>query len=194
MHLFQQGHTSSNKATPPRPAFPGYTVKKPSIPRLFPQQTCMPRLQAHPLPNNHQCRGEQKLSLYDSQHQTIMLKATVAFQLDACTCTPCLLPTTKPCLDRHSKLPLPNHQNQPAWWWCIDMWGARGGGSVSWSRIKTLLWVTSDWLLSDFGGITNFPWHDNYHGLILWNSKQEPIKCFLWKVTSVMMFYHSNSN
>jgi hypothetical protein len=52
----------------------------------------------HPLTNDHQCRGEQKLSLwYDFQHQPIMLEATVAFQLDAYMLTSCLLLTIKPC-------------------------------------------------------------------------------------------------
>jgi hypothetical protein len=71
-----------------------------------------------------------------------MLKATVAFQLDAFTCILCLLLIIKLRFNRHSGLP--HHQNHPAWPWGI--WGA-------WARIKTPLWVTSDQLLS--GGTTN---------------------------------------
>lgn len=81
---------------------------KSRLSRLHPQQDqCLqvitptnltPRLQAHLLPNDNQCRQEQELSLwYDSQHQPIMLNATGAFQLDVCTCIPCLLLTIKTC-------------------------------------------------------------------------------------------------
>jgi hypothetical protein len=106
-------------------------------------------LQAHPLLIYHECRKEQKLSLwYESQHQPIVLKA-ITFQLDACSWTPCLLLTIKPCPKRH--LGLPHHQNHPEWWWCV--WGMVV--QASWNRIKTLLWVASDWLLCVFWGNTN---------------------------------------
>ena len=71
----------------------------------------VPKLQASSLPNNNKCRGEHKLSIYYSQHQPIMLKFTIAFQLDDCTHTPCLLLIIKPCPNRHSGLPL--HHNCP---------------------------------------------------------------------------------
>lgn len=128
-----------------------YTLNKNSISRLFLWQTCTPRLQAHPLPNDHQWRVEQKLSFwYDLQQKPIMLKAMVAVQLDACTSTPCLLLTRKPC-------PTSPHPKKPS---CLKVVLCRGKGRASTNRIKTLLWVASYQLLSVFWGRSlTFPWH-----------------------------------
>jgi hypothetical protein len=114
--LFPQQNPSLAPVPPPtRPAFPGYIHNKTSVTRLFPQQTCTPWLQA--LPKDQQCRGEQKLNLWcDSQHQTVILKATVAFQLDAYKLTPtcCLVLGFALIAIRGSSL----HQNHPScqWW------------------------------------------------------------------------------
>ena len=143
---------------------PQHSLSLAPITRLFCHQTCIPRTQARPWPNDCLCRGERKLRLwYDFQQQPMLLKATVAFALHTHTTPPCSLLTIKPEPEIHSGLPPPKPSIM-----AVLLWGSPSSLINNKDPIGNYIRAATTWVIV---GVTNVSLSQHAQCLLWWDSR-----------------------